>query len=166
MSFPFRRLLLASLLVALASPGGAVADGIHPQPTGISAVAQYSESLPSSAGNVAVTPSGRVKGAPARSLSPQVSKALSQHGAQDANALRQLVTNPAFGAPAKRPPRHPLTVRQQRALDKLAQAARPDLTAMGSARVAGIVAALVLVTAGIAAAGGFRRRAGSRITVG
>src|SRR6202011_729990 len=114
-------LLLGTLLVGLASPGSGAADGgIHPQPGGMSAVAQYSESLPSSVGRVAVTPSGHVKGAPPRPLSPSISKALSQRGARDASALRQLVTNPAFGAlprPLLRPspPTASAAIREQQA---------------------------------------------------
>jgi hypothetical protein len=81
--------------------------------------------------------------------------------------LKQLVTNPAFGAlprPLLRP--SPLTasatIREQKALDRLAKAAQPDLAAIGSVRLAGFVAALVVVMAGIAFGAGIRRGAATR----
>jgi hypothetical protein len=150
-----RRACLTALLAAALVP--ASAGAANPPPPPVPAIAQYVESLPTSAGP-AVPGSGKPH---SRALPTAVERTIRTQGGRDARTIEAIATSSAYGAPqtslnARRPARQ-LPGTATPGAQRVAAAQIVSTDGGGNTRLVVLAALLGLATVALGAAG-WRRR--------
>jgi hypothetical protein len=152
-----------TLVAAAALFAAAPAAGQNPPqepPSGVSSIDQYVEQIPTSRGS-RVAGVGSGKGEP---LAPEVRRRLREEGGPDAEALEQIATSLAYGAPEQ-----PLRRRATKETPVRPEDDEPTLAGALSAAVSapgeggewrlGVLAGVLFATTGALGVAAYRRRA-------